>query len=192
MLLEHIEIRKIRNPGIPDHRQVDQPPLSPVKAGGQAVLILQGHLHVRHHPGHRDLAQLLQHGDPRIQDRLVPPELVDHQPLHPGPLRLGKEHQRPQKLGEHSAPVDISRQEHRRVHQLCQSHVHNVVFLQVDLRRAASPLDHDDVRQLLQLPERLLDLRDQAFFVGKILPGRHIAYHFPVDDHLGAHVGGGL
>jgi len=46
-------------------------------------------------------------------------------------------------------PVNIADNEHRSVQKLRQSHIYNVVFLKIDLRRAARPLDHNDIRLLL-------------------------------------------
>ena len=60
-------------------------------------------------------------------------------------LLLFQQRHRAVKLGEHAAPVDVAHQQHRRIHQLCQAHVDDVVRLEVDFRRAARALDDDDV-----------------------------------------------
>ena len=86
-------------------------------------------------------------------------------------LRLQQRH-RAVELREHAAPVDVPDQQHRRIHQLCQAHVDDVVLLQVDLRRAARALDDDDVVFRRQALIGLQDLRNQALFSCGNIPPR--------------------
>ena len=51
----------------------------------------------------------------------------------------------PYSWAKYAAAVDIARQQHRRIHQLCKAHVDDIIRLQVDLCRAARAFDHDNV-----------------------------------------------
>ncbi len=87
----------------------------------------------------------------RAQDLHIAAEFVDDEPLDAGALVGFQQRHRAVQLREYAAPVDIARQQHRRIHQLCKAHVHDVVGFQVDLCRAARALDDDDVHVLGRL-----------------------------------------
>mgnify|MGYP007008372255 CR=1 FL=1 len=58
-------------------------------------------------------------------------------------------------------------QKHRRVHHLGEAHVHDVLALEVDLRRAARALDDDDVSLLGEAVIRLRVSGTSCRFVRK-------------------------
>ena len=156
----------------------------------QAVLVVQLQLHIGSHADHRNVSQILQHLDARVQNRLVSPEFVDDETFHHLLFFLGEKHHRPDELGKNSAPIDISHQKHRRFRHFCHTHVDQIVLLEIDLRRTSRTLDDDDIILGCQVVEGLLHLRNQLFFEGEILSRRHISQDFPIYDHLGAHVVG--
>ena len=108
-------------------------------------------------------------------------------PLYARPLLLLQQLHRAVQLGEHAAPVDVARQQHRRVHQLGQAHVDDVIRFQVDLRRAARALDDDDVKLLDQAVVGLQNVGDQRHASWrKYSLARHVAPHLAVNDDLAA------
>ena len=147
---------------------------------------------IRDHPRHRDPGPLLQHAQSRLQDGDVSAELIDDQSPDALPLLFFQQHDRPDELGKYTAPVDIPGQQDRCVHKLCQSHIYNIILLQIDLCRAARPLDHDHIVLPPQFLISFHDIRDIFFFMPVIFHRRHIADGPPVKDHLGAGVVGRL
>ena len=126
------------------------------------------------------------------EDIHIPPEFVDNQALDPRLLVRLQQLHRAVEGGEHAPPVDVAAQEHRGVGPSGHAHVHNVVLPQVDLRRAARPLDDDDVVLRRQGLVGRHHLGDEALAVAEVLSRRHGAPGHAVDDHLRAHMAGGL
>ena len=158
----------------------------------QAVLIFNLHIKVRCNSHHRDPPALRKHIYTRIQDRLIPTELVDNQPFNHLFLILVKQHQGSQQLGENAASVNVPYQQYRGLSHLCHPHIDDIVFLQINLGRASRPLDHDNIIRFLQLAESLLNIRYQLLLIGKILSCAHVFLNLAIYDHLGAHVIGWL
>ena len=133
-----------------------------------------------------------QHGKARAQNFHVAAEFIDDEALNAGPLLRLQQLHRAVQLGEDAAPVDIARQQDRRIHQLCQAHVDDIVDLEVDLRRAARPLDDDHVH----LPGKAVvggqNIGNEFFFVAEVIRRLHLAPHLAMDDDLAAHVAAGL
>ena len=163
-----------------------------LKAFGDAVLILQLHVHPRYHAQHGHMNQCLQHPQPRLQKLHISPELVDEHALHPGAFFIGQQHHRAQQRSKHAAQIDIAHQNHRCVRCLGHRHVDNVAFPQIDLRRAAGALDDHAVHSAFQLVVGVLDPFAQRRFVLMVFHGCHGAHGFAVHDHLTAAVAGGL
>ena len=168
----------------------DGPPC--LQPGGKGILILNVHLQVGDDPQHRQLRFFFQHGKAGTQDLHVAPELVDEQPLDAGPLVRLQQGHRAVQLCKDAAPVDVSGQQHRGVHQLGKAHVHNVVGFQVDLGRAASSLNDDDVHLFGQTVVGGKDVRDQRPLHFKVGGGGHLPPHLAVHDHLTAGVAAGF
>ena len=118
--------------------------------GGEGVLVLNIHPQVGHDAQHRQMGLFLQHGKAGLQDGSIAPELVDDQPLDACPLGGFQQLYRAVQLCKHAAPVDITRQQHRCIHQLCQPHIDDIIRFQVDLRRAARALNDDDIHLFRQ------------------------------------------
>ena len=95
--------------------------------GGEGVLVLNIHPQVGHNAQHRQMGLFLQHGKAGFQDGGIAPELIDDQPLDACPLGGLQQLYRAVQLRKHAAPVDISRQQHRCIHQLCQPHIDDIV-----------------------------------------------------------------
>ena len=93
----------------------------------------------------------LKHPDTRIQNTLIAPEFIDDKPAYPVSFLLLQQEECAEQLREYAATVDISRQKHRRIDQLRHSHVYDIIFFQIDLRRTSRSLDHDDIRLFGQL-----------------------------------------
>ena len=150
----------------------------------EGILVVDVDLHVRDHADDGQPAPLLQHPHAGIKDRLVAAEFVDDQPLQQRLLIRVQEHLRAQELCENATPVDVPREEDRRADRLREPHVDDVVFFEVDLRRAPRAFDHDNVVLPRKRTVSVEDHRHQALLVGKIAPRIHISQHFPVHDHL--------
>ena len=159
---------------------------------GKAVLVLQIQIHVRHHADHRLAGDVLNLPQSRLQNRDVAAEFVDDKALDHRLLVLVQQHQCARQRGKDAASVDVSHQQHRRFGQLCHPHVDDVVLLEVDLRRAARSLQHDDVVLLIQLAVSLHDVGDHLPFAPVVFFGGQISQHLAVDDDLGSGVVGRL
>ena len=189
MLLQRGKIGEIGDAGQTHHRRIDgAASFGLVQPGRQGILVVDLHPDIGHHPQHRHPGLFFQGGQAGTQDRRVAPEFVDHQALDAGPLVGVQQGHRAVQLGKHPAPVDIPCQQHRRIHHPGQAHVDDVVRLEVDLSRAARPLDDDDVVFRRQAVVGRQDLGHQLFFVPEILGGGHLPPHLPMDDHLAAHI----
>ena len=104
-------------------------------------------------------------------------------------LRFCEQGRCPVELGENAAPVDVPGEKYRRIQHLGESHVHDIVFPQVDLGRTS--------RAFHVVPGckgivGIHDVRDQTLFHLKILRRRIIAADLAVHDELGSHVRGRL
>ena len=127
-LLKYREIRKIGDARKTYHCNVDRRLLPRIKPGRQTVLILEGNLHVRHHPDDRNAAALFQLPDSRRKNGHIAPEFIDDKSFYPPALRLLQKKLCPEQLREHSAPVNISGDQHRRIQKFRQPHVHDIVL----------------------------------------------------------------
>ena len=193
MALQRGEIGEVGDAWQADHRHVQGLPLpSSRKVLGEAVLFIQIQLHPGHHPYHRHMGQLLQLGQTGAEDLHVAPEFVDDSPLHHSPLIRLQQGHGPVKGSKDTAPVDVTRQQHRRPRHPGHPHIHDVLRLQVDLCGAAGPLQYDDIVGLGQGVVGLQNSGNQLLFVGQVGSGGHAAHHLPVDDHLAPHIAGGL
>ena len=141
-----IKVCEIRHSGYTDHRNVNDPfSLMSVQTICQTVLIIDIHLHIRHNPYNRYRRIIFKHLYSRIQYPLIPTEFVDDQTFHHLLFFLFKQHHGACQLGKYTAAINISRQQHRCLQQLCQPHIHNIFGLQIDLCRTSGPLHHDNI-----------------------------------------------
>ena len=159
---------------------------------GEGVLVLDLHPQVRHYAQHGQLRFFFQHGKAGPQDLHIAPELVDDQAPDAGTLVGFQQFHSAVQLGEYAAAVDIARQQHRRIHQLCKAHVHDIVGFQVDLCRAARAFDHDNVVLGGKAVVGFQNVRDKAALHPEIIGGGHLAPGLAVHDHLTAHIAAGL
>ena len=111
----------------------------------QAVLLIDIQIKIRHDSDHRNIRTFLEHGESRLQDGHISPELIDDHSFDTLTLLFLEQHDCPDKLCEHAAPVDIPGEQHRRVHQFRQTHIYDIILLQIDLRRASRSFDHDHI-----------------------------------------------
>ncbi len=214
--LQCIKIRKIRDPRQPDHSDIQEIPPAALpllffpfsgaifccrawprisllsQALRQTVLILDVHLRIRHYADYRLSADLLYHLQTRFQKRHISPELVNDHPLNPTAFFLLQQHDGSRQLGEDTSPVDIAHQQDRRIHQLRQPHVDDIIPFQIDLRRTAGSLDDDNIILLLQLSVGFQNLRNQFVSVPEIIGRFHICPNLSHHDHLRTHIGGRL
>ena len=163
--------------------------VQPVREG---VLVLDLHPQIGHHTHHGQMRLFFQHGKARAQNFHIAPELVDDKAFDAGPfLRLQQFHGAV-KLGEYAAPVDVACQKHRRIHELCKAHVHDIVGLQVDLGGAACALNDDDVVLGGKAVVGFEDVRDEGALHFKVIGGGHLPPGLAVHDDLTAHIAAGL
>ena len=184
--LQGVEVGEVGQAGQAHHRNVHQAHPSPAaQAVGEGVLVV--HIHVQHgdNSQHRLAGKPLQLPQAGAEDIHIPPEFVDNQALDPRLLVRLQQLHRAVEGGEHAPPVDVAAQEHRGVGPAGHAHVHDVVLPQVDLRRAARPLDDDNVVLRRQGLVGRHHLGDEALAVAEVLPRRHGTPGHAVDDHLG-------
>ena len=187
------KIRKVGDSGQADHRNINELALrGSGKAFGETVLIVNIHVGIGDDPRHRNAAQPLQDLDSRFQNGPVPSEFVDNGALDPGTLVFLQQGHSSIELGKDPAPVNIAHQQHRGIHQLGKPHVHNVVLLQIDLRRASGPFDDDNVIFRSQAVVGLQNGGDVFPFSAVVLHSTHISLNLTGDDDLASHIGGWL
>ena len=190
---ERLKIGEVGNMAKLHHRHVEiaraAPALEPL---GDAVLVLEFHVHPRHDAQHRNVNSFLQHAQTRLENLHVAAEFVDDNALHARALVLGEQHHRAQQRGEHAAQVDIAHQKNRRVRAFRHRHIDDIARAEVDFSGASRPLDHHAVDRVLQRAVGFADVFAQGGLVIVILHRRHRAGDPPVDDNLAAPVAGGL
>ena len=193
-----MKIRKVGNPRKAEYRdfrkRVVSIAIQAILSGGrkpvrQAVLIIQINIHIRNDPRDRNRNPFIEHGKPRTQKLLIAPEFVDNKPSDPLPLLLWKQSRRPVKLGKNASPVDISSQKHRRVHHLCQPHIHKIILSKIDLRRASRSFDHNNIKPGGKGLIRPEDMGNQLSLHLVILGSRIIPQDPSVYNHLGSRMG---
>ena len=133
-----------------------------------------------------------QHGKAGAQDLHVATEFVDDKPLDAITLVGLQQFHGTVKLGEHAAPVDVACQQDGGIHQFCKAHVDDIIRFQVDLRRTACALNHDDIHIFGQTVVGGENLRDERFFHLEIGGCGHLAPYLAVHDDLTAHVTAGF
>ena len=189
VLLQRHEIREIADVRQADDRRIQRLNHAiRVQPFGKRILVLDLHVQIRHNAQNGQARLFLQHRQAGPQNLHVAAELVDNQTRNARALLLFKQRHRAVKLGEHATPVDVARQQHRRIHQLCQPHVDDVVRLEVDFRRAARALDDDDVHILAQAVERGENIGNELPLHLEIVCRAHLPAHLAAHDHLTARV----
>ena len=158
----------------------------------ERILVLDLHPQIRHHTHYGQVRFFFQHGKAGPQDLHIAPELVDDQAPDAGTLVGFQQLHSAVQLREYAAPVDIARQQHRRIHQLCKAHVHDIVGFQVDLCRAARAFDHDNVVLGGKAVVGFQNVRDKAALHPEIIGGGHLAPGSAIYDDLTAHIAAGL
>ena len=174
------------------HRFSCRRPVGLRQLRGEGILVVDIKLHKGHHAYDRNAAPLFQHDDSGIQNALVSPELIDDKPLEQCLLVRLQQHLRAQELGKNAATVDIAGQQNRCADRFCKSHIDNVVFFQIDLRRASSALDHDDIVFRRQRFVCLQYHGHEAFFISKVFARVHITQDLALHDDLGTCIGRGF
>ena len=162
------------------------------KPFGKGVLVFNICIQIRHNAQHRQPGFVLQHGKAGAQDLNITTEFIDDKPLDAASLPLLKQRNRSVQLGKHPAAVDIPRQQHRRIDQLCQAHIDNVIRLQIDFSRAAGTLDDKNVIFLGKAVVGAQYIRDQRALMAEVFRCGHIPAHLTVDDDLTADIAAGF
>ena len=152
------------------------------------VLVLDVHPQVRHYAQHRQLCFFLQHRQTGAQNFYVAAEFIDDKPAYTRALVRLQQRHRAVQLRKDAAAVNVARQQNRRVHELCQPHVDNVVRLQVDLGGTARALDDDDVKFIGKAVVGTQNIGNQRLFAAEIFLCGHVAADLAVHDDLAAHI----
>ena len=186
---KNIEIRKIGNPWKPDHCQINLTNLLMIThAFTEAVLIFHLDVQIRSHSHYRNFAFFFQHFYARIQNGLIAPEFVDNKAFDHISLIFFQKFHCTIKLCKNSASVNISGQKHRGFCHFCHSHIDDIFIFQINLRRGASSLQHNDICLFFQGMIRLHNIRHQLFFIFEIAPCTHGREYLSIDDHLGTSI----
>ena len=158
----------------------------------QRILFVEFHPEVRDDAQRRDSGQLAELVESVAEEAYIAAEFIDEQAFDPLFFVRFEEGHRAVELREHAAPVDVARQQDRRVHEFREAHVDEVVLFEVDLRGAPCPFDDDDVVLFRQRLIRLEDGRDEFRFERIVFRRRHVLQHFSVHDDLAPGVRAGL
>ena len=162
------------------------------KPFGEGVLVLDVRIQIRHNAQHRQPGFILQHGKAGAQNFNITTEFIDDKPFDAALLPFLKQRNRTVQLGKHPAAVDVPRQQHRRIDQLCQAHIDNVIRFQVDLGWAACALDDKKVIFLGKAVVGTQYIGDQRALMAEVFCCRHIPAHLTVDNNLTADIAAGL
>ena len=95
----------------------------------EGIFVLDIHFQVRHHTHDGQAGLFFQHRKAGAQNFYITTEFVDNQAADPRALTRFQQLHRAVQLGKHTAAVDISGQQHRRVDQPGKAHVDDVVGL---------------------------------------------------------------
>ena len=186
---QRVKVCKIGNSWYPDHCNINLSDfLISVKPVCKAVLVLHLDIKIRSNAYHRDPTFFFQHFHTRIKNGFITAEFIDDQTFYHFPFVRFQKLYRSVKLGKHTASVNISHKENRRLCHFCHAHVYNIFCFQIDLRRAACALDHNNVIFRSKGFKGLHHIRHQFFLIFKIISGAHGSKHLAVDDHLGSHI----
>ena len=149
-------------------------------------------MQVRNHADKRNRQLVLHHVQTRLENVDIAAEFIDNETLDALLFLRLQQRNRAVQRGEHAAAVDVSDEQHRRVHHFRHAHIHDVIFAQIDFRRRACALNDNDIIFLRQTVICLQNIRNQLFFVRIIVLCRHRAARHAVDDNLGAAIAGRL
>ena len=159
-----------------------------VQTLGQAVLIVDVKITVRHHADDRLAGQILELRQTRPQNLHITAEFVDDETANPRLLVLLEQLDRAVQRREHAAAVDVADQQNGCIHQLRQTHIYNIILLEIDLRRTARTLDHDNVVLGGKAVKCVLDNGQKRLFAAPILPRGTVSLRLAHDDDLRANV----
>lgn len=162
------------------------------KAFRHGILIIDIQFRIGDHARHRNAAFVIQHPDTRFQKLLVSPELIHNKPFYPLSFLFLQQCHGPVQLGKHAAPVDIPNEQYGRIQQLCQPHIDNIVFPQIDFGGTAGPLYDNHTIFLFQFFVGGKNMGNIFLFPVHIFHCLHIAHHFSVYDYLRTHFGVGF
>ena len=107
----------------------------------------------------RDACPFFEEGQRRFKQGDIAPELIDDEPFHEGSLILIEQHQRTDDRSKRTAAVNISDKEDRRVAFLRDTHVNDIIFLQIHFRRTAGPFDDQRIIMRLHIGQGFLHTR---------------------------------
>ena len=96
------------------------------------------------------------------------------------------------KTGDHTAPVDVTDHHNRGIDCTGKPHIRNITSPQIDLGRAASPLDDQQISLLPQLRKTIQNMRHQTGFMRAIFACAHAAETLSLHNDLGTCIGFGL
>ena len=143
---------------------------------------------VRHHADDRLAGQILELRQTRPQNLHVTAEFVNDETVNARLLVLIEQLDRAVQRREHTAAVYIADQQNWRIHQLRQTHIDNIILLEIDLCRTARPLDHDDVVLGGKAVKCVLDNGKKRLFVPPIFARGAVSLRFAHDDDLRANI----
>ena len=155
---------------------------------GDRVLIVNAEmLEIRHDAEHRLARLLLKKIDGRRHERDIAAKLIDDESFDERALLFIEQLERPDKRGERAPAVDIGNEEHGRLQVFGDAHVDDVILLEVDLRRAARPLDDDGIELLLEPGECCCHMAEKLHGLPFVILSRaHVSDGLPIDNDLRA------
>ena len=116
-----------------------------------AIFLLDIYGKHRNSSHHRNLCPLLKHRNSRIKDGFISPELIDNEAFDPLPFLLLKKGHCPVKLCKYAAPVNVSGKKYRNIQHFGKTHIDNIIFFQIDLRRTPRPFYNKNIILFCQM-----------------------------------------
>ena len=186
MPAERRELVVVRDPGQGDDGDA---PFSGGALERDSVLLGQRDVEPGNYSERGHARAFLEPGRAGRQQSLVTTEAVEQEAREQPALGLREAVPGAEQVRERAAPVDVAAQQHGRLDLEGDGHVDDVAVAQVDLRRAACALDHDDVVVVEQAVERVADDRPEVR--AALAPGqlREREIGRAQHDDLGARVG---
>ena len=107
----------------------------------------------------RDACPFFEEGQRRFKQGDIAPELIDDEPFHEGSLILIEQHQRADDRSKRTAAVNVGDKEDRRVAFLRDTHIDDIIFLQIHFRRTAGPFDDQRIIMRFHIGQGFLHAR---------------------------------
>ena len=161
---------------------------------GNRILIIDAQLiQERDDTQYRHAGLFLQEIQRRIKQRDIPSELIDDEPLHQRSFILIEEHQSAYDRRQSAAAIDVGDKENRCIELLGDTHIDDIILLQIHFRRTPGPFDDEHIEMALHVVHSLLHTGPSLLAIAiLVLRSTVISDRLTQEHHLRARISCGL